>query len=381
MFNIIKGPRPTDASKLERWLTPESLDQISVQMKDWHGPPIAVGGVPGNVWAVKGGDFVGHIRDGWEANALDLAWDFGKRLARGFRIATKANQAQFGAGFASLSDLISEATAGKRQELQFSKAGNTGIVGVPSTLWRLGTLPAAGGAATAVPGGRVCNNSITGALGIVNAASGDTLHFVSGNPCATVGPNSLLLYDRLFDCAPNASNATAQAISGTPTRYQNTTVSTAMDYVGGNFGFIEIGATTLAATGHTWTLTYTNQAGTASQTGITTGNAAGTNVDRLDIASGAGQIFATLQAGDTGIKVLTSAINNAVITGSWNIGIGRSIAWLPMPIANMICTTDGINTAFNLVRIFDGACLAFFETPRAATTTTTYTGSLTFCSG
>jgi hypothetical protein len=54
---------------------------------------------------------------------------------------------------------------------------------------------------------------------------------------------------------------------------------------------------------------------------------------------------------------------------------------MPCPIANIVCPVDGINTAFNLARIFDSACLAFLEVIKPATTATTYTGSFTAVAG
>jgi hypothetical protein len=32
----------------------------------------------------------------------------------------------------------------------------------------------------------------------------------------------------------------------------------------------------------------------------------------------------------------------------------------------MVCTADGINTAFNLTTVFDNACLAFLKMPKPA---------------
>jgi len=61
--------------------------------------------------------------------------------------------------------------------------------------------------------------------------------------------------------------------------------------------------------------------------------------------------------------------------------LGHPIAFMPIPIANMVCIIDGIMTAFNLVRIFDNACLAFLEVTKPSTTATTYTGQFQTVAG
>jgi hypothetical protein len=70
-----------------------------------------------------------------------------------------------------------------------------------------------------------------------------------------------------------------------------------------------------------------------------------------------------------------------VATGTGNACIGHPIAWMPCPIANIVCPVDGINTAFNLTRIFDSACLAFLEVIKPSTTATTYNGMFTTVAG
>jgi len=70
-----------------------------------------------------------------------------------------------------------------------------------------------------------------------------------------------------------------------------------------------------------------------------------------------------------------------VATGTLYFVIGHPIAWMPCPIANLVCVVDGINTAFNLARIFDNACLSFLEVIKPSVTATTYNGSFTAVAG
>lgn len=369
----------THAGQLERWLGKESLAEISAQMKDWHGPPIAMAGVPGKVFAHRGGDFRGRIAEGAFATAACKVEDFLKRFPRRAQRWARKQASQANTGFSSLGDLINEATVnGKRNQLQFQKVGTTGVVGATNSLWGVGNQPAAGANGAAAPGGTAHTSANTGALRFVNPSGGDTTHFTGANVLASA-VNSLLLYDRLFSVAKTMNSTSTEAVTGVPTRYQNTTAGQP-DSVSGNFLFVEI-ATALAATGHNWTTClYTDDAGT---TGVTlpslTGNSGGI-INRLDHPTG--QFFAPLAAGDTGIKALTQMqCSAAVATGAINFVIGHPIAWMPVPLANIACAVDGINTAFNLTRIFDNACLAFLELTRPATAATTYNGSIDLVAG
>jgi len=369
------GALGTHAQQLERWLGRETVEGLSASMRDWYGPPIPVGGVPGKVFAHRGGDFRGRIGAGIGATAQCMAEDFLRRL----RKAARLNMGTAHAGFASLSDLIAERTAGKGRDFQFQKAGTTGVVGGSSSLWRLGNLPSAGAAAAAAPGGTVPTDATTGAFPFVNPTGGDTQHFVRADVLASLA-NTLLLYDRIFAVAKTMNSTTTEAVTGAPTRYQNTTAGTA-DSAEGNFLFVEGGpGAALSATAHNWTVcTYTDQAGAASTLPSLTGNS-GNIVNRLDHP--VGQWFARLDTGDTGIRTLTQMqCSGLLTTGTIDFVLGHPIAFLPVPLANLACITDGINTAFNLRRVFDDACLAFLEVLKPATGATTYNGAFTTVAG
>ena len=367
-----------NSSKLERWLGKDNLEKLSKDMSTWYGPPIAVQGIPGSVFVHKGGDFRGHISEGFLCNAIDRAESIISRLAKRWRRASKSKQ--LNAGFSSLSDLISEATTGKSQFFSFLKNGAAGVVGVTNSLWRLGAFPAAGAAGSAAPGGRALTGATTGTFLFNNPTGGDTQHFVSGFPLASVAGNTLLLYDRIFDVAKTMNSTATESVTGVPSRYQSST-ATAADYAGGNFIFVEVGGTALAATAHNWTTClYRNQAGTDNATMPSLTGNSGAIVDRLDHP--VGQWFAPLATGDTGAMDLAQMqCSAAVATGVINFVIGHPISWMPCPIANLVCVADGINTAFNLVRIFDNAALAFLEVCKPSTTATNYTGSFITVSG
>lgn len=374
----------THAGQLERWLGKETVEELSLSMKNWYGSPIAVAGVPGNVWAHKGGDFSGRILSGRFSSRFDVVESHVKRIIKNReRILSswarqQASQLET-SGFSSLSNLIAQATSGKRREFQFNKAGATGVVAVTNSLWGVGNQPAAGANASNAPGGDAPTDATTGAFLFTNPSGSDTQHFVSGFPSASVAGNTLLLYDRLFQVNKTMNSTATEAVTGVPTRYQSQT-STNADYIGGNFLFVEIGGTVLAATAHNWTVClYTDQDGASSTLPSLTGNSAGI-VRRLDHPTS--QWFAPLATGDVGVKALTQMqCSAAVATGVVNFVIGHPIAWMPCPVINLICVADGINTAFNLTRIFDDAALAFLEVVKPATTATTYNGSFTTVAG
>lgn len=372
---------PTHAQRLERWLGADAVERISDGMRDWYGPPIALAGIPGNVWAHKGGDFRGRIDSGQFASGFDFVESRVKRIARNFAVrqARVAN-----AGFASLADLISEATqGGKLQQFVFQKAGPTGVTAVTSSLWGLGNQPAAGSNPSAAPGGDAPTKATTGGFGFTNASDfsgSDTMHFVAGYAVASVAGNTLLLYDRIFQVLKTMNSTVTESVTGVPTRYQSTT-STDADYAGGNFLFVEVLQTQLSATGHAWTTClYTDQDGNGSATlPSLTGNSAAI-VRRLDHPTS--QWFAPLASGDTGIQQLDQMqCSAAVAAGTISFTIGHPIAWMPCPIINLACVVDGINTAFSLTRVFDDACLAFLEVCKPSATATTYTGMFTTVSG
>lgn len=372
----------THADQLERWLGADAVAHVSDAMKDWYGPPIALAGVPGKVFAHRGGDFRGRISTGGFASAMDVAEGMARRLKRGFKAATdpRRQMNKANAGFSSLSDLINEATAnGKARYFPFQKSGTTGVVGVTNSLWGVGSYPPAGANASNAPGGNALDDSNNACWTFDNPASGDTQHFVTGYPLASVAANTLLLYDRLFQVNKTMASTATEAVTGVPTRYQSQT-STAADYIGGNFLFVEVGGTALAATAHNWTTClYTDQGGASSTLPSLTGNS-GAIVRRLDHP--VGQWFAPLETGDVGVGALTQMQCSAsVATGVVNFVIGHPIAFMPCPVANLVCVTDGINTAFNLVRIFDNAALAFLEVNKPATTATNYSGSFTTVAG
>lgn len=362
--------KSTHSQRLERWMGTERVEQISQSMKGWYGPPIHILDVPGSVRVCGDGDFIGSFDRGFYATAADAFREFWRRSGC-------VRYGQMNVGFASIGDALLRASSGYGQTIPFQKVGPTGVSTVSSTLWRVGNSPSAGGAGAAAPGGTAHVRSDAGALAQVNPASG-TLHLVGADITASVVNNSLLVYDRLFSVAKTMNSTGTEAVSGTPSRYQSTT-STDADYIGGNFGFIEVGGTALAATAHNWTTClYTDQANASSTLPSVTGNS-GAIVDRLD--QPVNQWFVPLEAGDVGIKAWTQMqCSAAVATGAINFCIGHPLGFMSFPVISTVLPFDWLTNRNQAPRVFDNACIALLEIVKPATTATTYTGNLHFTS-
>lgn len=366
VFNLVKD-LPTHSSRLERWLGAETLERLSRSMLEWYGPPIALSGVPGNVYATRGGDFHGRILEGGFVSGVDRA--VMSLQKRGYIDAVGRLAASPRMGFSSLSDMIAEQTAGKGRSFWYQKVGATGVVGVTNSLWGLGNLPAAGANATGAPNGDAPTDATQGAYGFVNPSSPDTQHFTTAFAMANY-VNTLMLYDRIFQVNKTMASTVAESVTGVPTRYQGSVG--AANSPEGNFCFPEVGGTALAATAHNHlTCRYRNQAGTDTISFPSVAGVSSAIVRRLDLA--AYLWFMPLATNDTGVKDLDQIqLDASVATGVLNYVIGHPLAFIPIPIVNLMCIVDGINTAFNLVQIFDDAALALLEISKPATNATTY---------
>ena len=365
--------RATHSQKLERWIGKEAVEDISLRMKDWYGPPIALAGVPGRVYACGGGDFCGPIQGGYFGNLQDFAV---QRIRRIFREAHRRNHGKLNAGFASLSDLISEATTGgKKQTLAYNKTGAAApAVGASQALMRVVTLPTIGAVLAAPPGGTVLTSASAGALTFVDPTGGDTTHLINWvDQQTTAQSSSLMLTDCLFGFSPNYAINTAQNVTGVPTRY--TTAALAP----GNFIAGDV-TTVLGAGASNVTMTYVDDAGNAAEAGTAQALRVSSAVNTSPFT--APQWFYNLNAGDRGLQKVTVFQLSAATTGAVNRTIEHPIAIMPgAGLANQAVILDGINTAFSFERIYDGACLTLWDWMKSATAATGHSGFITICAG
>ena len=372
-----KGLPHVPSGQLERWLGRDAVQRVSDSMRGFYFP-VAMRDVPGKVWAMPGGDFVGRLEAGSEMSAFDRALDVLKRYKRSAIARHGRGHATFHA-FATLDALIAAVSGGKAQYLNFQKTGvAASAIGGSMDLWTRAGQPSAGSAGGAAPGGTATTNSTTGNWGWKNPANANTGHFMAAEVTASVINNSLMIIDQLFRVAKTMNSAATEAVTGTFSRYQSGT-STAADYIGGNFCFPSNPTTVLAATAHNWTVCqYTDQ---DSNTGNNFASSTGISacpVGQIDLAVGSGSWFMQLAAGDVGVKALTQMqCSAAVATGTIDFVVAHPIALIGCPVANLVCLADALYTALQLTNVYDNACISAIEMPKPATTATNYAGRLT----
>lgn len=366
----------THSGRLERWLGRDVVENLSASMRNWYGPPIAIANVPGVVYAARGGDFVGPIRGGHFANLYDFAAQRARRIARH---TLRTRHGVLFAGFSSLSDLIAEATTGgKSQHLPFVIAGAAGVAARSNSTWGVGSWPPIGAAGGATGTGAACTRATTGALQQQNAAGGDQLHITTITLQSSVAGQILQLYDRLWHMThtmtvdPRSCDA-----ANPPTRYQTAALAPG-NYFSGHV------TTVLPAATPTITIDYVDQDGNnvTSPALSTIASAAAVNT----IPFTAPNWFVPLAATDTGLRSLQNSANAINLSAAMASGvvtwhIGHALAFIPIGAANMPVILDGINSAFNLERVYDDACLSFKEICKSATTATNHWGSIRMVSG
>lgn len=327
----------THTQRIENWLGKECLQQIIEGSKGFYGH-IPIANTPGDCFAYDG-EIYGTI--------------------------------QGGTGFASLDDMITEATTGgKRQDIVFSKAGTLAVNASFASLWNVGSYPPAGGAPAAIPGGAVPTNATNGSMKQTDAGGSDTLHITTGFVTGSAAPNTLILYDRIFHAGSVLhTTVSAQAVSGVPTRYTSTASKL-------NFAFLEV-TTLLSNTAHNITMTYVDQDGNTAEAAPALAAIPAAAVTRLPHTPW----FIPLNAADTGLRNVTNiTMSAALAAGVSNLVIGHVIGFLPAPNANAMMVMDGINSAFNLMQIQNLACLSLLEI-KGVGTATRYDGQIILVSG
>jgi len=220
-----------------------------------------------------------------------------------------------------------------------------------------------------------CTSATAGANKFDNPTGGDTTHITTVMAQAN-SVQSLMLFDCTWDMTYNHASSTSTAIDSAnrPTRYQTGTTAP------GSFLSNEI-TTTLSATAHTLTATYVDDQGNTAE--AATAVSAGTGVTAGRTALPAGSWFLPLNAGDRGLRYLTNMAQSTVasVTGISTWFIGHPLVWIPMPLANVPHIYDGINSAFNLERVYDNANLSWMCPGIATTGAWTFSSQVRLVSG
>lgn len=239
--------------------------------------------------------------------------------------------------------------AGKRPPVDIAKAVTATLVaGRPASLWALGGRPGAG-AFDSTLNGVVLSSSTTipnGAIPHFNPSSGNA--YLDYFEAMATQAGRILLLDRMWHNGGYTITSTAAQNSTTPTWPSRCPTSGTDDTPAttgrGVMLALEISAATGAGT-PTITISYTNQAGTASRTA--------TNVIATVATSAIGATyFIGLQAGDTGVRSVQSLTLSATWTsGTMNLVAYRLLGSMPLQAlaANSISPLKGAGS-----RLYNG---------------------------
>jgi hypothetical protein len=240
--------------------------------------------------------------------------------------------------------------AGMRPPVGIQKASQAAEgAGTWHSLWKAVGYPVAGvnppllGAGS----GYTPTNTTAGALPFVNPSGGQNTHLARlAAAGGTVG--TLIIYDRLWACSGfNTTLLTAQNVT-TPGDIP------ARDANGAALGngvelWLEV-YTAPGATGATWTVSYTNQAGTSGRSATYTHPANAESVGQM--------MPMNFAAGDSGVRSvasLTCSVSSGT-AGDVGITLVRRVAELPIMLANVASAMDAL--ALGMPRIYDSSCLA-----------------------
>jgi hypothetical protein len=268
------------------------------------------------------------------------------------------------AAITDLSDLINRQSGGNSgtpENIFFHKVPRVAgvsatnlIAGRAASLWTYDGMPAGGAVPTS---GAIPNRTTTGAIPFTAPGGGRDKHLISAGISPTIA-GVFLLYDRLFHIGGlSGVSIVDQSVQGSPA----SPALTRNTGGAGNMVFYEI-YTIIGTTTRTLTMTYTNQAGTGSQTStINIGNTGFREVSRMQRIP--------LAAGDTGVQAVEKIRIDATtgIAGNFGITIAQPIAWIPVGSAGTLGWRDYTTGLPGIPVIDPNACLSLMFIPVTTT--------------
>lgn len=271
-----------------------------------------------------------------------------------------------------------DAVTNNGQNIIVSKAvPSVGVANVPHSLWAGAGHPAATGTygTTGKANGRVLTSASTGGTRYQNAPS-DQMYIMGAGmaPGAATCLGTAYLVDRISDCAIAHAEASGSITGLDATSRLPGAAATAEGcmiwvYVSG----------ALSAASNTFTLTYTNQAGTGSRTTANIVTVASAIVNRSCNAN----MFVELQAGDTGVRSVDSitAVSGAG-TGTLVVCLVRVLARINIPLLATAIEKNYITEMPGWKAIYDDTCFDWILAPvGAAANGTIMNASLLLASG
>lgn len=240
--------------------------------------------------------------------------------------------------------------AGMRPPMKIAKAVTATLVaGRPASLWSLAGSPGAGGFDTTLNGVTLSSTSalVNGQIPHYDPVSGNA--YLARLQANATQAGTLLLLDRIWHNGGFTITSTAAQNITSPTWPSRCPTSGTDDTPSTNGHAVLLAVEVSAATGAgtpTITISYTNQAGTASRSA--------TNIIATVASSAIGATyFIGLQAGDTGVRSVQSLTLSATWTsGTINLVAFRELAALELPGAFIPNAIDAITGG--LPRLYNG---------------------------
>ncbi len=233
-----------------------------------------------------------------------------------------------------------------------------------TAIFDLAGNPGAGTAAVGNTANGIVPTDATAGHPTINAFGGGATGYLTNVMATHSVTVRLIVYDRLFSCGAYAFNANT-ALASQP--------SFSGRVPGSDFSGLEIWAEMVtAATGNqAVTVTYTNEAGTASRSTGAVGIAA---------APVAGQMWPLpLQAGDKGVQLISNVQGTVATAGTFNVHVMRRL-WMGRPFnACLGDTEDLFQTGMPVV--FADSALYGIARPDGASTTGQIETMLTIANG
>lgn len=265
--------------------------------------------------------------------------------------------------------IIAARAASQFYDVMWGKQSITTVASSWSTMFQATGIPTAG-TYTAIPGGAAYSNTSTAALNLGQPQpSSNTAYLLTVGAIAGQQINCFLFADLLVAAGPiSLTSASSQSLSS---------LTALTRYTTGAGVFMTFHVTTLAgATAQNLTVTYTNQAGTASQSTGAQALTASAIIHRMEPV-GFG-LPMELAAGDYGVRTVASVICSAANTaGALALNLYKPLAFMPGLVANVYGEKDTTISVDTLVPLpVDGSgnvgCIVLY-----VLTNTTSTGVVT----
>lgn len=252
----------------------------------------------------------------------------------------------------------------------FGKDAVTGeAAGIPHTNWYQAGFTPAGSAPTGALNGAVLSGTVTGAIPIPAAVSGEQIYLERWSALHTGNIGMVRLIDRLWGNVPVVTTATIQALTSPawPARDTAASISGAGVYLA-----LECSSATGNAGAITnTTVSYTNSASVSGRTATLASFPA--------TAVAGTQVPFTLAAGDIGVKSVQSVtLGTSYVSGAIHLVAYRVIADLPTPNTNIANPANWMDLGLPLV--WDSSVLQQVYYP-ASTAIGAVSGSMTFAQG